>query len=291
MNGTVVYGHRILPDPQAAAAPRPDNVMATTAFASLLACISERSPGPDWRRRLHGWEESGQGFVLITFDDGYADIYSEAMPLLESYRMPCVIFVTAGFIDREIEPYEDRLADLVNCVSTLQTPDHGTLELRSGEDRAAAFRKLHGTLKKGSLKSRLRYMKTLSDMNVTAAHHPPPPFLTWAQIRELDRHPLVTIGAHGVSHVPLTRPAPWEAHRELILSRRRLEVELSRPVDMLAYPYGASSALTRGLARLAGYQLGFATELPRAPRRHDPMCIPRMEVNAFLRSACREAQD
>jgi peptidoglycan/xylan/chitin deacetylase (PgdA/CDA1 family) len=265
--------------------------MDTTAFASFLACISERAPRPDWRRQVHGWEESGQGFVLVTFDDGYADIYSEAMPLLESYRMPCVIFVTAGFIDRTIEPYEDRLGELVNSLSTLQTPDHGTLQLRSGEDREAAFRKLHGTLKKRSLKSRRRYMYTLSDMNVTAAHHPPPPFLTWAQIRELDRHPLVTIGAHGVSHVPLTRPAPWEVHRELVLSRRRLEEELNRPVDMLAYPYGASSALTRGLARLAGYQLGFTTEQSRVRLRRDPMYIPRIEMNAFLRSACREAKD
>ncbi|OYW11516.1 MAG: polysaccharide deacetylase, partial [Planctomycetales bacterium 12-60-4] len=38
-------------------------------------------------------------YVLITFDDGYLDNYTEAFPILKSYNAKGVFFVTTGFLD------------------------------------------------------------------------------------------------------------------------------------------------------------------------------------------------
>ena len=36
--------------------------------------------------------------VVLTFDDGYADFHSRAMPLLDRYGFTATVFVTTGWV-------------------------------------------------------------------------------------------------------------------------------------------------------------------------------------------------
>lgn len=40
--------------------------------------------------------------IIITFDDGYIDNFQNAFPLLKKYNLPCTIFITTGFINKEV---------------------------------------------------------------------------------------------------------------------------------------------------------------------------------------------
>lgn len=64
--------------------------------APLVETLSER------KRRL----------VAITFDDGYRDNLTVALPLLEKYQLPMTIFVVAGFVGREDYLSADELREL-----------------------------------------------------------------------------------------------------------------------------------------------------------------------------------
>ena len=68
--------------------------------------------------RLRDWiSEEGKStrltVVVITFDDGYADNFHEALPLLREADCPATVFVTAGKIDDEEEFWWDELERLI----------------------------------------------------------------------------------------------------------------------------------------------------------------------------------
>ena len=51
--------------------------------------------------RLISPSNRGRPVVAITFDDGYEDNYTYALPTLLAYRIPATVFVTTGLIDRD----------------------------------------------------------------------------------------------------------------------------------------------------------------------------------------------
>ncbi len=52
-------------------------------------------------------------YALITFDDGYIDNYQLAYPLLKEYRVPATFFIATDFIEKDITPWWDEIAFLI----------------------------------------------------------------------------------------------------------------------------------------------------------------------------------
>ena len=74
----------------------------------VLAYYVEDAPLPD-------------GAVLITFDDGYRDNLENAVPVLEKYGYPAVLFVPIGYLDGSRPlPHDEHLASRGILNRTLQ---------------------------------------------------------------------------------------------------------------------------------------------------------------------------
>jgi peptidoglycan/xylan/chitin deacetylase (PgdA/CDA1 family) len=70
-------------------------------FIEHLAMLRSRYPVVTLqaaREALAAGHYLGPNVVVITFDDGYADNYECAAPILEHFRLPATFFVTAGLI-------------------------------------------------------------------------------------------------------------------------------------------------------------------------------------------------
>jgi peptidoglycan/xylan/chitin deacetylase (PgdA/CDA1 family) len=86
-----------------------------------------------------------------------------------------------------------------------------------------------------------------------------PTFLSCADLRELQAQGM-TIGSHGVVHMPWRHLSPDQLRDELEGSRRVLEDVCGRPVDAAACPFGAyDRAVLNGLRR-AGYRLVYTSD-------------------------------
>ena len=65
-----------------------DNGFTTLSTDELYDCMAKNKPVP-------------KKSVLITFDDGYEDNYTNAFPILQKYNLKATIFVITGSIDKD----------------------------------------------------------------------------------------------------------------------------------------------------------------------------------------------
>jgi peptidoglycan/xylan/chitin deacetylase (PgdA/CDA1 family) len=86
--------------------------------------------------------------------------------------------------------------------------------------------------------------------------------LSWDEVKTFAADPLVTIGAHSVSHCNLAKQSEAIATQEMAVSRARIEQALGRNVQHLAYPYGDREAAGERefvLAASAGFKTAVTT--------------------------------
>lgn len=99
----------------------------------------------------------------------------------------------------------------------------------------------------------------------------------------------VELGSHGHTHSRLSECSDGELRSELRESRILLSELGGKPVETIAWPYGAHDLRTRRAAEAAGYRIGFSVSgdgalVDRVRRalsheQRDPLAVPRREVH------------
>jgi peptidoglycan/xylan/chitin deacetylase (PgdA/CDA1 family) len=198
--------------------------------------------------------------VVITFDDGYADNLYNAKPTLERYDIPATIFLPTGSIGREREFWWDELDRIFLQPGTLpETLDltiserkyrwkldraaHYSRETslscrhwRAWEDAPSSRHSLYSSLWQllhvVTEKERDRVMNQLLDWaGMRPMCRPSHRSLTLEEVFALAEEELIELGAHTVTH-PVLSSLPEAAQRhEILMSKRRLQDLLNRPVS------------------------------------------------------------
>lgn len=186
--------------------------------------------------------------VVVTTDDGYRDFYETAYPILTKYRIPAILYITTGYLDRECWLWVDRVVYCVrNCRRReIELSVAGDEPLRlhvpnsiAGANALAQLLKEHlKTLDVASREAKLAELEEATQVKppkVFPAEFEP---CSWDEIREMAQGG-IEIGAHTVTHPILsTIEDPARLHFEVLESKRRIEQELQLPVRHFAYPNG-----------------------------------------------------
>lgn len=227
--------------------------------------------------------------ACVTIDDGFADAYDVALPVLKRHGVPATLFVITDFLDGRAWMWTDKLRHVaLETESPRLAADVAgrafDLRLDGRASRLAAASRLNSELKKLPARARDAEIERVAGAHgVALPPSPPAAFapVTWGQARELDASG-VELGSHTVTHPILTHASDEELRRELRDSRARLEEELGRAVDLFCYPNGSYDERVRRETERAGYACAVTTRPGLNERRADPLALRRLPAEDDL---------
>jgi peptidoglycan/xylan/chitin deacetylase (PgdA/CDA1 family) len=218
--------------------------------------------------------------VVLTIDDGYRNVLTQALPLLRERAFPATVFVVTG--EAGGRPWIDRMEALVarTAAPHLEWEDL-QLHLGSAEARRQAMRILASRLEGLGPEGRADALEALGrgPGDAGAVADEDRDLLGWDEVRAL-RDGGLEIGSHAHHHEPLTRAAPDRVFAELLDSRQALERELGRGPYAVSYPYGAWSPQVGRAAREAGFYCAVTGDPGRNGPGSDVFGLRRMLVGA-----------
>ena len=292
---SVLIFHRVLPVPDPMFPGEPDAARFTADMEWLKSAFNVL-PLAEAVDRLRAGSLPARA-AAITFDDGYSDNFTVALPILQQLGLHATFFVAAGYLDGG-RMWNDTLTAVVRDArgERLDLTRFGLADMAVGtcDQKREALASILGKLKYLEPSQRA---SVVSDIAAAAGVGPAEDLMmTSSQLRELASSGM-TVGAHTVTHPILARVTESEARDEMALGRERLEAITGSKVTLFAYPNGKPDTdYTRTHARLAR-QLGFSaacsTEWGAATADSDPFQIPRFTPwdRSRIRYAARLAQN
>jgi peptidoglycan/xylan/chitin deacetylase (PgdA/CDA1 family) len=219
--------------------------------------------------------------VAVTFDDGFADNYECALPILRRYGVPATFYIMVNAVESGDLPWYCRLNFALRTTARpewLDPEQNQTYKLSTVQDREAAFHRACeiGASKVGSAQQ--QFVRSVEDslgVQPCTSHL----MMTWEQVRGLKKagH---TIGAHTLSHPNLAHVSRDEAHAEIAGSKQQLEKAIGDTVDHFSYPHPALnpqwSPDTFEITQKVGFKSAVLTKCGPVRRGDEPLRLKRI---------------
>jgi peptidoglycan/xylan/chitin deacetylase (PgdA/CDA1 family) len=217
--------------------------------------------------------------LAITFDDGYADNCTLAMPILRRWCLPATFFVASGYLDGG-RMFNDTIIEAVRQARgarlDLEALGLGIHSIVGLADRRAAIARILEGLK--YLPPARREWLAEEIARRCGATLPEDLMMTAAQVASLHVAGM-EIGGHTVTHPILAETDPDTARREIANGRAQLEAIVDAPVRLFAYPNGRPQRDYAPehvrMVRELGFTAAVSTAWGAARRGADPFQLPR----------------
>jgi peptidoglycan/xylan/chitin deacetylase (PgdA/CDA1 family) len=265
----ILMYHSVLPDPAAQADSLGGIVHSEVEFHAQMELLA-REFHPlsldEMVKRFHAGEDLPKRSVVVTFDDGYADNYEVAMPILDRFSIPAVFYATVDCIENKKLPWPSRLrfafrktklpawSDPLSNRWNLSDAIHGERAYLAACDACC---QLSGAAQEEFVQRIEEELKACLPVESGLL------MMTYDQLRGLVLHGHI-VGSHTMTHPNMAQVKPEEAQHELFESKQRLEIQLGLPINHFSYPCPALtphwSEQTVDQSRALGYQTAVTTD-------------------------------
>lgn len=275
-----------------------------------LALLFHQIPSQTWFRNTLTWlgrryrfissaqlekilngAESRQRACHISFDDGHHTFATHALAVLQQLQVPVTLFVSPAIIRSGGHYWFQELEQFILQLGETPVRNHLAHRLGCRPENLRPYA-LTSMVKAMPIDFTLEWIADLKKQHRLAAFAPYN--LSYETLKSLAHSPIVTLGAHTLTHPILANEEATRAENEMLGSIQQLQDIIQKPVTTFAYPNGA--ALDQGprdkaVLKAAGIALAFTTENQFFNRKTDPFFIPRpglagspRETSVYLRA-------
>ncbi|TYO66392.1 polysaccharide deacetylase family protein [Bradyrhizobium hipponense] len=290
--GAIFMLHHVRPAREAAFQPNRHLEVTPDFLRATLSHLRSRDIDIVSMDELH--ERLVQGnfdrrFAAFTLDDGYRDNLEFALPVLRDFDAPLAVYVASDFAEGTGRLWWTALEAVIANTDQVDVQIGNSalrLDATSPAAKQAAFDRLHDWLRalpgEHDLKREIEALCARYGVDVAALCRSL--CLSWDEVKRLAADPLVTIGAHSISHCNLARQSEEFAAQEMAVSKLRIEHALQAPVLHFAYPYGDREAAGNrefALAAAAGFKTAVTTRpgMLFAESAGQITALPRVSLN------------
>jgi peptidoglycan/xylan/chitin deacetylase (PgdA/CDA1 family) len=218
--------------------------------------------------------------ACITFDDGYADNATVALPILRRHGLPATFFIASAYLnggrmfnDTVIHAIRNSRDDRID-LSGLGLGEH---DLSTPTAKRLAIGAILNTLKYRPLGQREEMAEEVASLATSA----PPPndlMLRTEQLQALEQAGM-EIGGHTAHHPILAKLDDASVAREVAEGRDEIEALLTNKVKLFAYPNGRPVEdylpTHTEIIRKLGFSAAVSTQWGAARHNDDMFQLPR----------------
>lgn len=223
--------------------------------------------------------------IALTFDDGYLNNYTHAIPILKKYNVPACFYITTIYKKNNF-----LWCDFLDLVSFYSKKSdvlfEGNLFVKNNKNEFI----YHGI----SLKNRCKTLpyskisplyeifkeewKEIQSMSLEAYWK----LMSPDQIKEITNDSLFTIGSHSLTHANLAEIAPNEANEEILSSKKVLEDICGHTIDEFAFPFGTYTNTAVNYCKSLGLKKILLVDYNNKVDEKDPILLKRFVINPYI---------
>jgi peptidoglycan/xylan/chitin deacetylase (PgdA/CDA1 family) len=224
--------------------------------------------------------------AIITFDDGHADNYEIALPLLREHRLSACFFLTTGFIGTSLLPWWDQVfcCFRLTRLQELRSPfgkDDSPFVLTPATRELSIARFIRQLRALPAWDDAVRIVRDLPEATgvAPATVVERPLFMSWEQVRQLAAAGM-EVGGHTRTHPILSRITDRRVlHDEIAGCSEDIHAAVGQTPLAFAYPAGGPAAMSADAdaeIRACGFRIWFSavhsfahlhsTSVARTPR-------------------------
>ena len=202
-------------------------------------------------------------YALITFDDGYIDNYTVAMPILLKLGLSAVFHLSTDYVDSSNVPWWDEIAYMLKHTekTALKFGNYAKINLtRFAINKTIRLVMNNVKHDPRDMEEKVEELRVKLDCTLKLEQAAPNLFVNWEQVQKMVDNGMY-IGSHTRSHRILSHLPLDEQIHEMQLSKEIIEKRIAINIHSIAYPVGNEGSFTEetcNAAQSLGYQCGFS---------------------------------